>query len=84
MPQIASWLIWNKAGIGRHIAGVRRAGVTWWYGDVHWKGLGRHDLQLPGVLPRLSAGSWREALGSVGIRPTIKVTVFDLNVLEAR
>ena len=25
-----------------------------------------------------------QAFGSVGIRPTIKVTVFDLNVLEAR
>ena len=25
-----------------------------------------------------------EAFGSVGIRPTIKVTAFDLNVLEAR
>ena len=25
-----------------------------------------------------------QAFGSVGIRPTIKVTAFDLNVLEAR
>ena len=25
-----------------------------------------------------------EVFGSVGIRPTIKVTAFDLNVLEAR
>ena len=48
--------------------------------------LGGDDPRLPGDLPRHegSAGSWREAFGSVGIKPTVKVTAFNLNAQEAR
>jgi len=49
--------------------------------------LGGDDLQLPGDLPDNAERVSRiteQAFGSVGIRPTIKVTAFDLNVLEAR
>ena len=42
------------------------------------------DPQLPGVLPGLSVGSWRGALGSMVVKRRNKVTAFDLNVLEAR
>ncbi len=42
------------------------------------------DPQLPGGLARLAARSWGEALGSMGVNPTVKITAFNLNVLEAR
>jgi len=37
------------------------------------------DAQLPGVLPRLSARSWRRL-----IKPTIKITGFNQEAQEAR
>jgi len=39
------------------------------------------DPRLPGGLARLAARSWREALGSMGVKRRNKVTAFDLNVL---
>jgi len=59
-------------------------GVTRRYVDVAWKGLGRDGLQLPGVLPRLSGVSWREALGSMGVKRRNKVTAFNQEAQDAR
>ena len=42
------------------------------------------DPRLPGVLPRLPEGSWREALGSMGVNPTVKVTAFNQEAQDAR
>ena len=42
------------------------------------------DPRLPGVLPRLSEGSWREALGSMGVKRRNKVTAFNQEAQEAR
>ena len=53
-------------------------------GSLGGKQITLDDPQLPGGLARLAARLWREALGSMCIKPTIKTTTFNLNVLEAR
>ena len=42
------------------------------------------DPQLPGGFARLAARSWREALGSMGVNPTVKVTAFNQDAQDAR
>ena len=42
------------------------------------------DPRLPSVLPRLSEGSWREALGSMGAKRRNKNTAFNEEAQEAR
>ena len=78
MRQIASWLIWNKAGLGKAMK------VVVVLGSQGGTQMCLDDPQLPGVLPRLSGGSWREALGSIGVKRRNKVTAFNQEAQDAR
>ena len=88
MHQNAFWLIWNKAGLGRGNEGRRRFGITSVVSRCALEGIWvvtSHDclVTYPDNAERVSR-IMEQALGSVGIRTTIKVTAFDLNVLAAR